>query len=168
MRQRRWLELTKDYDFEIKYYPSKANVFADALSRKNEEIIAKVKCYKLIVNSDLFEEIIKVQYEVLIDEGLMKKERIFGQHNELMDNTHGVKTRFDHMGIPCHGDLRYRILDEAHKSRYLIHRGSTKMYQVLKRDYWWLAQENKMGLRLRDWGTNTGKQVSLDMDAKGD
>ncbi|TYK04333.1 pol protein [Cucumis melo var. makuwa] len=34
MRQRRWLELVKDYDCEILYHPSKANVVADALSRK--------------------------------------------------------------------------------------------------------------------------------------
>ena len=34
MRQRRWLELIKDYDLEILYHPGKANVVADALSRK--------------------------------------------------------------------------------------------------------------------------------------
>jgi hypothetical protein len=36
MRQRRWLELIKDYELEIHYHPSKANVVADALSRKNQ------------------------------------------------------------------------------------------------------------------------------------
>jgi hypothetical protein len=35
MRQRRWLELVKDYDLEIHYHPGKANVVADALSRKS-------------------------------------------------------------------------------------------------------------------------------------
>ena len=35
MRQRRWLELLKDYDLNIKYHPKKANVVADALSRKS-------------------------------------------------------------------------------------------------------------------------------------
>jgi hypothetical protein len=34
IRQRRWLELIKDYDLEVHYHPSKANVVADALSRK--------------------------------------------------------------------------------------------------------------------------------------
>ena len=35
MRQRRWLELTKDYDLEVHYHPGKANVVADALRRKS-------------------------------------------------------------------------------------------------------------------------------------
>jgi hypothetical protein len=36
LRQRRWLELIEDYELEINYYPSKANVVADALSRKSQ------------------------------------------------------------------------------------------------------------------------------------
>jgi len=39
MRQRRWLELIKDYDCNIMYHPGKANVVADALSRKSYDRI---------------------------------------------------------------------------------------------------------------------------------
>jgi hypothetical protein len=35
MRQRRWLELIKDYDLDVHYHPGKANVVANALSRKS-------------------------------------------------------------------------------------------------------------------------------------
>jgi hypothetical protein len=35
LRQRRWLELIKDYDLEVHYHPGKANIVADALSRKS-------------------------------------------------------------------------------------------------------------------------------------
>ena len=42
MRQRRWIELLKDYDCQILYHPKKANVVADALSRKSMESLAHV------------------------------------------------------------------------------------------------------------------------------
>ncbi|KAI3744341.1 hypothetical protein L1987_57420 [Smallanthus sonchifolius] len=50
MRQRRWLELVKDYDCEILYHPGKANVVANALSRKEEHHPIRVKAYKLVIN----------------------------------------------------------------------------------------------------------------------
>ena len=40
MRQRRWLEFLKDYDFELSYHPGKVNVVADALSRKSLHVSA--------------------------------------------------------------------------------------------------------------------------------
>ena len=42
MRQRKWMEFLKDYDFTLPYHPSKANVLADALSRKSREVLASV------------------------------------------------------------------------------------------------------------------------------
>jgi hypothetical protein len=42
LRQRRWLELIKDYDLEIHYHPGKANLVADALSRKGHTNVAMV------------------------------------------------------------------------------------------------------------------------------
>ena len=53
MRQRRWLELIKDYDLEVHYHPGKANVVADVLSRKDHcycltlETISETLCRKL-------------------------------------------------------------------------------------------------------------------------
>jgi hypothetical protein len=53
MRQRRWLELIKDYDLEVHYHPGKANVVADALSRKAHyhclsiEVFSENLCYQM-------------------------------------------------------------------------------------------------------------------------
>nr|GFD33809.1 retrotransposon protein, putative, Ty3-gypsy subclass [Tanacetum cinerariifolium] len=51
MRQRRWLELLKDYDTNIQYHPGKANVVADALSKKSG-MIAGIKGTRLCVPND--------------------------------------------------------------------------------------------------------------------
>ena len=42
MRQRRWMEYLEDYDFTLHYYTSKANVMADALSRKSRRVLASI------------------------------------------------------------------------------------------------------------------------------
>ena len=61
MRERRWLELIKDYDIEFHYHPRKANVVADALSRK-------LHCHCLIAesyNETLCNEIRKLNLEMV-------------------------------------------------------------------------------------------------------
>ena len=46
--------------------------------------------------------------------------------------------RYDlHLCVPQYEEVRQRLLDEAHRSKYTIHLGSTKMYQDLKRNFWW-------------------------------
>jgi hypothetical protein len=71
MRQRRWLELNKDYDVEINYHPDKANVVADALSRKKY-------CNNLMVKEEqpsLHEELEKLRIEIA-DRGQANKLRV--------------------------------------------------------------------------------------------
>ena len=43
----------------------------------------------------------------------------------------------DRLAVPKDPQLRKEILDEAHRSRYTVHPGSTKMYKDLKRNFWW-------------------------------
>ncbi|GKB30001.1 putative reverse transcriptase domain-containing protein [Tanacetum coccineum] len=68
MRQRRWLDLLKDYDCEIRYHPGKANVVADALSRKEREEVTRIHSLRMIVTSDLFDRIKAAQEEALKEE----------------------------------------------------------------------------------------------------
>nr|GEV98492.1 hypothetical protein [Tanacetum cinerariifolium] len=62
MRQRRWLELLSDYDCEIRYHPVKANVVADALSRKEQEPL-RVRALVMTISLDLPKQILNVQTE---------------------------------------------------------------------------------------------------------
>nr|GEW59361.1 hypothetical protein [Tanacetum cinerariifolium] len=118
MRQRRWLELLSDYDCEICYHLGKANVVADALSRKEREPL-KVRALVMNIGLDLPKQILNAQTEERKLKNI-KKEDVGGMS-----------------WIPCYGDLRTVIMHESHKSEYSIHPGSDKMYQDMKNLYWW-------------------------------
>nr|GEY99884.1 retrotransposon protein, putative, Ty3-gypsy subclass [Tanacetum cinerariifolium] len=132
MRQRRWLELLKDYDTNIQYHPGKANVVADALSRKSG-MIAGIKVEEEIIRDleRLDIEIYKEDSEIwTIVENLDKQvEFRIDEDNVLWQDTRLV--------VPNDASLREALLTEAHSSPFSIHSGSTKMYHDLKQHSWW-------------------------------
>lgn len=63
MRQHRWLDVAKDYDCEIPYHPEKANVVANALSRKVARALVRGLCLRMINISPLLDLIREAQVE---------------------------------------------------------------------------------------------------------
>nr|GFC48721.1 putative reverse transcriptase domain-containing protein [Tanacetum cinerariifolium] len=74
MRQRRWLELLSDYDCDIRYHPGKANVVADALSRKEREPLLKVRALVMTISLDLPKQILNTQTEARKPENIKKED----------------------------------------------------------------------------------------------
>ncbi|GJV24488.1 retrotransposon protein, putative, ty3-gypsy subclass [Tanacetum coccineum] len=136
MRQRRWLELLSDYDCEIRYHPGKANVVADALSRKERNKPLRVRALVLTIGLNLPVQILNAQVEARKEENF-GTEDLCGMIKKLEQRTDGTLCLNGRSWIPCRGNLRELIMHESHKSKYSIHPGSDKMYQDLKKLYWW-------------------------------
>ncbi|GJX69231.1 putative reverse transcriptase domain-containing protein [Tanacetum coccineum] len=142
MRQRRWLELLSDYDCNIRYHPGKANVVADALSHKERIKTLRVRALVMTIGLDLPKQILKAQIEALKPENL-EKEDVGGMirkdipKEKLEPRADGTLCLNGKSWLPCYGDLRSIVMHESHKSNYYIHLGSEKMYQNMKKLYWW-------------------------------
>ncbi|GKE45202.1 putative reverse transcriptase domain-containing protein [Tanacetum coccineum] len=114
MRQRRWIELFSDYEYEIRYHPGKPNVVADALSRKEQLKPRRVRAMSMTVQAGMREKI------------------------QQMEKKEGESLYFmDHIWVPLVGGIRTMIMDEAHKSKYSVHSGADKTYYDLRDMYWW-------------------------------
>ncbi|KAL8093144.1 hypothetical protein AgCh_035145 [Apium graveolens] len=156
MRQRRWLELIKDYDCSINYHPGKANVVADALSRKErlnmvniaEELAQDLERMEIEirVSGESQEQLYEVTFQpALIEkikryqEGVMEQESdmLTGEELCTQKDSQGLYRFSSRVWIPNVTELKNEVLQEAHNSRFSIHPGSTKMYQDLKRNSWW-------------------------------
>ncbi|GJR48179.1 reverse transcriptase domain-containing protein [Tanacetum coccineum] len=136
MRQRRWLELLADYDCEICYHPGKANVVADALSRKKRIKPLRVRALILTVHPKLPSQILEAQNEALKEENV-KNENLRGMDKSFEICPDGTRCIKNQSWLPLFGGLRDLIMHESHKSKYSIHPGSDKMYHDIKKLYWW-------------------------------
>jgi hypothetical protein len=162
LRQRRWLELIKDYDLGINYHPGKANVVADALSRRshvsqlvvdsmpfelceefdklNLRIIVNTEAMEMKVGSSLLEEIWRGQLE---DEKMQEIKRNIKKENSpgFSEDDKGVLWYKGRICVPDIKELKNKILCEAHEMAYSIHPEGNKMYHDLKATYWWYGMK---------------------------
>jgi hypothetical protein len=156
------LDLIKDYDLGINYYPGNANVVADALSRRshvsqlvvdsmpfelcaefeklNLRIIANTEATEMEVDSNLLQEIWKGQ---LVDEKIQDIKRNIKEEKSpgFLEDEEGVFWYKGRICVPNIKELKDKILHEAHESAYSIHPGGNKMYHDLKATYWWYGMK---------------------------
>ncbi|GJU98863.1 putative reverse transcriptase domain-containing protein, partial [Tanacetum coccineum] len=133
MRQRRWIELFSDYDCEIRYHPGKANVVADALSRKEQVKPKRVRAMNMTLQSSIKDRILAAQKEAVDESAGLQK----GLDEMIKLRTDGVLYYLDRIWVPLKGDVRTLIMDEAYRSKYFVHPGANKMYYDLRDRYWW-------------------------------
>jgi hypothetical protein len=151
----------------VHYHPGKANVVADALSRKAHchclsiEIFSETLCYQmrklnleiipqgslnlLSIEPTLQDRIIMSQMH---DEGIKIIKQKLSQGEEKYRYFHtdhqGVLWLNNRIVVPKNRQLRNQILDEAHLSKFSIHPGSTKMYQDLRQNFWWTRMKREI------------------------
>ncbi|GJX05052.1 putative reverse transcriptase domain-containing protein, partial [Tanacetum coccineum] len=135
MRQRRLLSWLSDYDCEIHYHPGKANVVADALSRKEKIKPLRVQALVMTIGLDLPKQILNAPTEAQKPENLKNKD-VGGMirkdiPKEKLEPRADISYMIKAPEYYCHVmvNLGLRSFTSHTKSKYSIHRGSDKMYQ---------------------------------------
>jgi hypothetical protein len=162
LRQRRWLELIKDYDLGINYHPGKANVVAYALSRRSHlnmlatrELLPEfcTEFEKLNLGCVSNAEVIEMEVDSTLEQDIRRGQLEDAKIQEIKEQIKEDKApgfNIDDQGtfwykkricIPELKEIRESILREAHDSTYSIHPRSTKMYHDLKSRYWWYGMK---------------------------
>ncbi|KAH0739920.1 hypothetical protein KY290_038625 [Solanum tuberosum] len=139
LRQRRWLELLKDYDLSILYHPGKDNVVADFLSRLSMGSIAHIKEGRRELAKDVHRQArLGVRLTDSAEGGIAVtngvESSVVLEVKEKQDQDPNFLSR---LCVPMVDGLQEKIMEEAHSSRYSIHPDSTKMYRDLREVYWW-------------------------------
>ncbi|GKB86878.1 putative reverse transcriptase domain-containing protein, partial [Tanacetum coccineum] len=105
MNQRRWIEVFSDYKCKIRYHPGKANVVADALSRKEWVKPRQVRSMAMTTQSGVKEMILAAQGEVFKQENVLA-ERLHGLDQQMEMKEDGSLYFMDRIRVTLIGDVR--------------------------------------------------------------
>ncbi|GJY63196.1 putative reverse transcriptase domain-containing protein [Tanacetum coccineum] len=149
MRQRQWIELFSDYDCEIRYHPGKANVVADALSRKERVKLRRARAMSMRIHSSIKARILEAQSEA--SKGVnTPAEKLKGLDKQFERKEDGRLYLAKRIWVPVYGNLRILIMNEAHATRYSVHHGADKMYYDLRGLYWWPGIKKDISMYVKD------------------
>ncbi|GKA73402.1 putative reverse transcriptase domain-containing protein [Tanacetum coccineum] len=128
MRQHRWIEIFSDYDCKIHYHPGKANVVADALSRKERIKPKRIRSMNMTLKLSIKGKILAAQKEAYDESARLQR----GLDEMIKYRSDGALYYLDRIWVPLMGDVGILIMDEGHKSKYYVHPGAYKMYYDLR------------------------------------
>ncbi|GKA95357.1 putative reverse transcriptase domain-containing protein [Tanacetum coccineum] len=131
-----------DYDCEIRYHPGKANIVADALSRKERVKPKRVRAMNMTLQSSIKDRILAAQKEACDESvGLQKSlDEMIKRRND------GELYYMDRIWVPLKGDVRTLIMDETYKLKYFVHPGDDKMYYDHRDRYWWSGMKKDIAV----------------------
>nr|GFA34772.1 putative reverse transcriptase domain-containing protein [Tanacetum cinerariifolium] len=145
MHQRRWIELFSDYDCEIRHHLGKANVVADALSRKERAKPRRVRAMRMTIHSSIKAKILEAQSEAFKNAST-RTEMLKRLDNQLERKEDGRLYLVERIRVPVYGNLRTLIMNGSHATRYSIHPGADKMFYDLRGLYWWLGTKKDIAM----------------------
>nr|GEY15948.1 retrotransposon protein, putative, Ty3-gypsy subclass [Tanacetum cinerariifolium] len=130
---------------DSEYHPGKANVVADALSRKERVKPRRVRAMAVTIQSRVKGLILAAQGEAFKDENVIA-EGLNGTDQKMKKREDVSLHYMDHIWVSLVSGVRTKIMDEAHKTRYSVHPGADKMYYDLRDMYWWPGMKKETAI----------------------